>query len=73
MRHQRYNRSFQFVKEPMDFNKYTPRDVLQYCLGATMYMPGNKDFIQAIIDKKYSCFVKRFPQRGHSSSIHITP
>ncbi|MEE0830406.1 MAG: HpcH/HpaI aldolase/citrate lyase family protein [Longicatena sp.] len=53
MRHQRYNRSFQFVKEPMDFNKYTPRDILQYCLGATMYMPGHKDFAEKIINREY--------------------
>ena len=37
----------------MDFNKYTDRSLLQYCLGATMYMPGTKDFAQAVISKKY--------------------
>lgn len=53
MRHHQYNPNYQFVKEPIDFNKYTDRELLQYCLGATMYMPGTKDFAQAIIDKKY--------------------
>ena len=53
MRHHQYNPNYQFVKEPIDFNKYTDRKLLQYCLGATMYMPGTKDFAQAIIDKKY--------------------
>lgn len=53
MKHHQYNPSFEFVKKPEDFNKYTDREVLQYCLGATMYMPGHKDFAQAIIDKKY--------------------
>lgn len=53
MKHHQYNPSFKFVKEPVDFNKYTDRSLLQYCLGATMYMPGTKDFAQAIIDKKY--------------------
>ena len=27
--------------------------MLQCCLGATMYMPGTKDFAQAIVSKKY--------------------
>ncbi len=54
MRHHRYNPDYQFIKEPVDFNKYTDRGLLQYCLGATMYMPGTKDFAQAIIDKKFA-------------------
>lgn len=53
MKHHQYNPNFKFVKDPIDFNKYTDRSLLQYCLGATMYMPGTKDFAQAIIDKKY--------------------
>ena len=53
MKHHQYNPGYQFVKPPVDFNKYTDRSLLQYCLGATMYMPGTKDFAQAIIDKKY--------------------
>ena len=53
MRHHQYNPNFKFVKKPVDFNKYTGRSLLQYCLGATMYMPGTKDFAQAIINKKY--------------------
>lgn len=53
MKHHQYNPNFEFVVAPEDFNKYTDREVLQYCLGATMYMPGHKDFAQAIIEKKY--------------------
>jgi len=53
MVHHQYNPSYQFVKSPVSFDKYTDRELLQYCLGATMYMPGTKDFAQAIIDKKY--------------------
>ncbi|MGN0182429.1 MAG: HpcH/HpaI aldolase/citrate lyase family protein [Candidatus Ornithomonoglobus sp.] len=53
MRHHLYNPDYKFYKEPEEFNKYTPRALLQYCLGATMYMPGTKDFAQAIIDKKH--------------------
>lgn len=53
MKHHQYNSNYQFIKEPIDFNKYTDRELLQYCLGATMYMPGTKDFAQAVIEKKY--------------------
>lgn len=44
MRHHMYNPGFKFVVEPEHFNKYTDRELLQYCLGATMYMPGFKKF-----------------------------
>ena len=53
MRHHLYNKDYAFVKAPEYFDKYTDRSMLQYCLGATMYMPGTKDFVQAIVDKKY--------------------
>lgn len=53
MIHHQYNPNYSFVKSPIDFNKYTDRELLQYCLGATMYMPGTKDFAQAVIDNKY--------------------
>ena len=44
MRHHLYNPDFKFVVEPESFDKYTDRELLQYCLGAAMYMPGFKDF-----------------------------
>lgn len=53
MKHHQYNPSYRFVKDPVDFNKYTGRSLLQYCLGATMYMPGTKDFAKAIVEKRY--------------------
>ena len=49
MRHHKYNPNFEFVIKPEDFNKYTDKELLQYCLGATMYMPGTKDFSQKIL------------------------
>jgi len=52
MRHNLYNTKFKFFKEPLEFNKYTERELLQYCLGATLYMPGTKDFTWAILNKK---------------------
>lgn len=50
MRHHLYNPDFKFVVEPEHFNKYTERELLQYCLGATMYMPGFKDFAPKILN-----------------------
>ena len=52
MRHHLYNPDYKFVKAPEDFDKYTERSLLQYCLGATMYMPGTKDFAQAILTQR---------------------
>lgn len=49
MRHHMYNPGFNFVKAPMEFNKNTERDTLQYCLGATLYMPGTKDIREKVI------------------------
>ena len=49
MRQHAYNKEFQFVKAPIVFNKYTDRDTLQYCLGATLYMPGTKDIREKIV------------------------
>ena len=49
MKHHMYNPGFQFVKEPEHFNKYTERELLRYCLGATMYVPGTKDFTPKIL------------------------
>ena len=51
MRHHLYNPDFKFVVEPEHFDKYTDRELLQYCLGATMYMPGYKDFTPKILDR----------------------
>lgn len=50
MRHHSYNSNFNFVKAPMKFNKYTDRDTLQYCLGATLYMPGTKDIKEKVMN-----------------------
>jgi len=52
MRHHQYNPGFQFVKEPIEFDKYTEKNVLQYCLGATLYMPGTKEILNKILNKE---------------------
>lgn len=53
MHHHRYNKEYKFVCNPIKFDKYTSREILQFCLGATMYMPGTKDFTEGIINEKY--------------------
>ena len=82
MKHHLYNPGFKFVKEPEEFNKYTERNVLQYCLGATMYMPGHRDFTEAILMHKYpgltsmvmcfedACKLEDVP-RAEQNSIHM--
>lgn len=52
MKHHQYNPDFNFIKEPVEFNKYTEKQLLQYCLGATLYMPAKKDFTNVIQNKK---------------------
>lgn len=53
MKHHNYNPDFEFVKEPVEFNKYTDKELLQYCLGATLYMPATKDFTNAIVENRF--------------------
>ena len=53
MRHHANQPGSKFVTEPVNFDKYTEHGLLRYCLGATMYMPGTKDFLQPILTKKY--------------------
>ena len=53
MRHHINQPGWKFVKEPYSFNKYTDLNMLRYCLGATMYMPGTRDFLQPILTHKY--------------------
>ena len=82
MRHHQYNPTFHFFKDPVNFDKYTDRILLQYCLGATMYMPGTKDFAQAILKKKYPgltsmvlCFEDACPEEdvpaAEQNAIHL--
>ncbi len=52
MRHHKYNKEFKFVQEPEEFSKYSDREFLRFCLGATMYMPGTKDFVNKILNKE---------------------
>lgn len=52
MKHHQYNSNFLFIKEPIEFDKYTKKEILQFCLGATLYMPGKKNILNSIKEKK---------------------
>ncbi|MBN2770069.1 MAG: HpcH/HpaI aldolase/citrate lyase family protein [Spirochaetes bacterium] len=52
MRHHNYGTDFDFVVPPVKFNKYTEKSLLQYCLGATLYMPGTKKIVNKILEKQ---------------------
>lgn len=76
MRHHMYNTDFKFVVEPEYFDKYTDREVLQYCLGATMYMPGFKDFTPKILNRSMPglttmvlCFEDACPEEKVSEAM----
>ncbi len=51
MKHHQYNPTYEFVKEPIEFNKYTDIELLKYCLGATLYMPATKVVVEKIASK----------------------
>ena len=52
MKHNQFNPKFTFVHEPIEFNRYTDKQILQYCMGGTLYMPGTKDFGDKIINRQ---------------------
>lgn len=53
MKHHSFNTNFEFIHPPIEFNKNTKKTILQYCLGATLYMPGTKNVLDKITTKKF--------------------
>lgn len=51
MKHNLYNPSLKFFKAPESFTKNTEKNILQYCLGATLYMPGTKQILNKILNQ----------------------
>ena len=49
MRYLEFSKKKLFYKEPVEFNKYTAKEVLKYAIGANLYMNGEKDFYKKII------------------------
>ena len=69
MKHFSYVNKNIFIEQPINFNRNTEKDLLQFALGATMYMPGTKDIYHAIINKKWPeltsmvmCFEDAIPE-----------
>ncbi len=52
MKHNQHNPSFSFSHEPVEFNKWTDKELLQFCLGGTLYMPGTKCIIDKLLARK---------------------
>ncbi len=52
MKHHMHHPGFKFLKEPEEFSKYSDRQFLRFCLGATMYMPGTKNFTERILNSE---------------------
>jgi hypothetical protein len=51
MKHHYHCPDFPFVYNPVEFNKYSDKEFLQYCPGAVMYMPGTRNFSPKILEK----------------------
>jgi citrate lyase beta subunit len=49
MKHNQHNPAFKFYRDPVDFNKFTAKSLLQFCLGGTLYMPGTLDVTSKIL------------------------
>ncbi len=52
MKHNQHNLNFTFVHPPMEFDKYTDKALLQYCLGAVLYMPGTKNILDKVLARQ---------------------
>ncbi|WP_194778205.1 HpcH/HpaI aldolase/citrate lyase family protein [Pararhodonellum marinum] len=73
MKHNSYNNKFVFLKEPISFNKYTDKSILQFCLGATLYMPGTKNILGKILSKSHNLptsLVMDFEDAIEASALH---
>jgi citrate lyase beta subunit len=53
MQHNVHNPDFRFVQAPETFNRFTDKSLLQYCLGATLYMPGTRQVVDKLIGRTF--------------------
>jgi citrate lyase beta subunit len=51
MKHHQTNSNYNFVVDPIDFDKDSSKEFLQYCLGATLYMPGTKYIVDKLLSE----------------------
>ena len=52
MKHNQQNTSFKFQYEPVEFNKWADKPLLQYCLGGTLYMPGTRQIVDKLLARQ---------------------
>ncbi len=52
VRQHQYNVNYRFVISPEEYNKYSDREFLRFCLGATIYAPGTKALLDKIVYNK---------------------
>ncbi len=51
MKHNQHNEAFRFHRDPIEFDKFTDKALLQYCLGGTLYMPGTKPITDKLLNR----------------------
>ncbi|MBV5341294.1 MAG: HpcH/HpaI aldolase/citrate lyase family protein [Deltaproteobacteria bacterium] len=52
MKHNQQNTLFKFQHEPVEFNKWADKPLLQYCLGGTLYMPGTRQIVDKLLARQ---------------------
>ena len=69
MQHNYHIASFEFAIDPIKFNKWTDKEILKYCLGATLYLPSTRTIAQKIINRSINsltslvfCFEDAIPE-----------
>ncbi|MFY0687777.1 MAG: HpcH/HpaI aldolase/citrate lyase family protein [Cyclobacteriaceae bacterium] len=54
MQYNSHNPNYNFAVSPEEFSMHSDIELLKYCLGATLYMPGTKDITMKVIRKELS-------------------
>lgn len=49
MKHNQHNANFRFQLEPVEFSKTSNKELLQYCLGGTLYMPATRSIVDKLL------------------------
>ena len=52
MKHNQHNANFRFQLEPVEFSKTSNKELLQYCLGGTLYMPATRSIVDKLLAQK---------------------
>lgn len=54
MKHNQHNSMFRFAIEPIEFSKASDKEMLQFCLGGTLYMPATRSVVDKILDRGFT-------------------